>query len=292
MKKSCTSLVLGTIIIFLIPISSFCMGDNSFLKEISFKLEGGYQYMQIGDLNTYMSVYNDAWEDYCQDYDIYIFGGMKEFHHGSNLGGEVSFMLTSHLRGIIGIEYAHLKSDSSIEVPDQNITQIWTHKIESFPITLSVGYFFPLSKRSSFFLRAGIGYYFSRINEHYSSQKINVWDYSGEKNMHSSDFGVNGGFGFEYSMSKNIYLTLECLGTYAKINKFRGNCSGYGLEGYYYEDEGIFYYWEEIEQLSGYISLHIYLIKPEPAWYIRNIREFVLDLSGVSLILGLRVRLF
>ncbi len=292
MKKSCTALVLGTIIIFLFPISSSCMGDNNFLKGISFKLKGGYQYLHIGDLNTYMSIYNEAWEDYSEDYSIYIFGELEEFHYGSNLGGEVSFTLTSHLRGIIGIEYAHLKSESSVEVPDQNTTQIWNHKIESFPISLSVGYFFPLSKRSSFYLRAGIGYYFARIYRYCNSRKINVWDYSWEENMRSSDFGVFGGFGFEYSVSKNIYLTLECLGTYAKINKFRGNCSGNDPEGYYCEDEGIFYYWEELSGSTGYTAPHIYLGKPEPAWYRRNIREFVLDLSGISLILGLRVRLF
>jgi hypothetical protein len=292
MKKSYTALVLGTIIIFLFPISSSCMGDNNFLKGISFKLKGGYQYLHIGDLNTYMSIYNEAWEEYSEDYSVYILGKMQEFHHGSGIGGEVSFMLTSHLRGIIGIDYAYLKSESSIKVPDQKTTQIWKHKIESFPITFGIGYFFPLSKRSSFFLRAGIGYYFSRINEHYNSQKISVWDYSGEKKMHSSDFGVNGGFGFEYSISKNIYLTLECLGTYAKINKFRGKCSGNDQEGYYHEDKGIFYYWEELSEYSGYTAPHIYLGKPEPAWHRRNIREFVLDLSGVSLMLGLRVRLF
>ncbi len=291
MKKSCITLGLGIIIIFLFPTSSFCMGGNNFLKEISIKLKGGYQYLHIGDLNTYMSYLNKFYKNYSDDWRVYTINGLEEFHHGSNSGVEVSFTFTSHLRGIIGIEYTHLKSESSVKFPEQNTTQVWKHKIDSFPITFSIGYFFPLSKRSSFYLRAGIGYYFTRINKYYNSQKINAWDYYWEENMRSSDFGVNGGFGFEYSLSKNIYLSLECLGTYAKINKFKGNYSGIGPEGYYYEDEGIFYSWEELLQNWGYINPHITLGKPESAWYRRNIREFVLDLSGVSLILGLRVRL-
>ena len=141
-------------------------------------------------------------------------------------------------------------------------------------------------------MRAGIGYYFARIYRYGNSRKINAWDYSWEEKMHSSDFGVIGGVGFEYRLSKNIHLSLECLGTYAKINKFRGKCSGNDQEGYYHEDKGIFYYWEELSEYSGYTAPHIYLGKPEPAWYRRNIREFVLDLSGASVILGLRVKLF
>ena len=292
MKKSCTSLGMAIIIIFLFPINSFCLGGNNFLKGISFKLKGGYQYIQIGDFNTYMSLLKEYYENYSEDYSVYIINELEEFHHGSNLGGEISFMLSPCLRGIIGIEYTHLRSENSVEIPDSGSTQVFTHKFNSIPLTLSIRYLFPLSKRSHFYLKAGAGYYFAWINKNFSHHRSDLYEVFWVEKMHSSDFGVNGGFGFEYSLSKNIYFNLECLGTYARINGFKGHYSWDGPEGHYYEDKGIFYYWEELYGSTGYTVARIYLGKPESVWYRRNIREFVLDLSGVSLILGLRVRLF
>ncbi len=292
MKKSYILALLTVILVLSFPANSFCLEKHSFLKEISFKLKGGYQYIQIGDFNTYMSLLKEYYENYSEDYSVYIINELEEFHHGSNLGGEISFMLSPRLRGAIGIEYTHLGSENSVKIPDSGSTQIFTHKFNSIPLTLSIHYLFPLSKRSHFYLKAGTGYYFAWINKNFSHHRSDLYEVFWEEKMHSADFGVNGGFGFEYSISKNMYLTLECLGTYARINGFKGHYSWDGPEGRYYEDEGIFYYWEELSGSTGYTIARIYLGKPEPAWYRRNIREFVLDLSGVSLILGLRVRLF
>jgi hypothetical protein len=267
---------------------------KSFVQSLGFKLTGGYSCVNIGDLNTWI----DSWNYYKQAWASH-FGGsvletMKNIHNGYNIEGKIFFDLSHRWFLSFGGAYIYLKNNSespALDYRSRETFDILIHSVKVYPLKIGLYYSLPIIQKLSLSLNAGVGYYLARISNNYRYESYdNSWT-EWEKEMDSSNFGVFGGFGIEYEMTGFLSLVFEVCGQYAKISSFQGTRKYKNSSGYQYEQEGMFYIWEELQQL-GIGTVVIFPYKPESALYRRNIREFTLDLSGLSLMIGIKIRIF
>ena len=112
-----------------------------------------------------------------------------------------------------------------------------------------------------------------------------------QKDMSSSDFGFHGGMGFEWHIRKFLSLIFEATGQYITINSLEGTRKYKNSTGHQFEEKGLFYYWVEPAS-EGIGTYRILPEEPDPVWTRKDIREFRLDLSGISLMIGIKIRPF
>lgn len=266
----------------------------NFKKRLSFKLNSGYSYLNIGDVNTWIESQNNYYVTDALRRNASLPEQFETLHSGLSFGGEVLIDLTSKWAVAFGIEHIYMKNKSSltyISYYNDEYNYFLTNVIKTIPLKVGVYYSFPISHKIKFFLNGGVGYYFAQSSQDYHIQYDYYWA-AAKRDMSSSDFGFHGGIGFEYYIKKYLSLVFESRGIYARINKFKGTkkyTNSYGAE---LTQEGIFYCWEELDKIWGIGVSHILPEKPEPFWYRRDIREFTLDLSGVSLRIGIKIRIF
>lgn len=267
---------------------------QSIVQSLGFKLTGGYSFVNIGDLNTWI----DSWNYYEQAWESH-FGGsvlktMKNLHNGYNIEGKIFIDLSRRWTLSFGGGYIYLKKNSeslTLDYKSRETLDILTNFVKVYPLKIGWYYNLPIIQRLSLTLNAGVGYYLARISNHYRYDSYNNSWTEWKKEMDSSNFGVHGGVGIEYEITKFLSLVFEACSQYARINSFQGTREYKNSSGDQYEQEGMFYIWEELQQL-GIGTVVIFPYKPESTLYRRNIREFTLDLSGFSLMMGIKIRIF
>ncbi|MGB2765122.1 MAG: hypothetical protein WBC20_11995, partial [Candidatus Aminicenantaceae bacterium] len=179
-------------------------------------------------------------------------------------------------------------------------------KIETIPIKLGIYYTIPLGSRINIFLKSGLDYYFSKcfIYKYNLIRSLDwtvlipeFYEISNKYDMRGNGLGFNGGLGFEYKISNVLALVLEIQRRYAKIKNLKGKwiySNTFTLEQG--EDEGILYIGRKDMEDEGfsdifYPDLVVSPSKPSGA-KILNAKEATLDLSGFSLRVGIRIKLF
>ncbi|MDH5203883.1 MAG: outer membrane beta-barrel protein [Nitrospirota bacterium] len=285
-----------SILTFLVLSDEARAGERTpLLKRVSFRLSGGYSYMSLGDLNTYVS----SWNYYYEKYAVSRGGSVPEkyeyLHDGYNLEGEILINLSSRWAASFSLGHIDMENNTTLiyrAAANDETKHFLTHVVKVTPLTVGVYYSFPLLRKIKFFLHTGVGYYFAKLSQDYDFQRFDDYWAKWQKDMSSSDFGFQGGIGFEWDIKKYLSLVLGVYGQHAKIKPFEGTRKYENSLGYQSEQEGVFYCWEEYDPEVGISSLLILPEKPEPAWNIKDIREFILDLKGISLRLGIKIKLF
>ena len=269
-------------------------GRFNFKKRLSFKLYSGYNYLNMGDLNTWIESQNNYYATAALKWIASVPEQFETLHSGLSFGGELLIDLTSKWAVSFGIEHIYMKNKSGLTYIDyynDEFKHFLTSVIKTIPLKVGVYYSFPINPKIKFFLNTGVGYYFAQSSQDYHFQYDDYWA-AWQRDMSSSDLGFHGGIGFEYNIKKYLSLVFEGRGIYAKIDSFEGTIKTNNSTGAEYTQEGIFYYWEELDKSLGIGTSHIVPEKPEPIWYRRDIRKFTLDLSGVSLRVGIKIRIF
>ena len=266
---------------------------TSQFKGVSVKLSSGYSYSNVGDLNTWISSWN-----YYYDTNAAIDGYMvpekfKNLHHGYNFEGEIWINLTSRWATALGVGQITMKNKSTHiyrSPTNDDYKNLLTNSVKITPITIGIYYSIPLFSKIKLFLSTGVGYYFAKLSMFNDYQRPDDNWAKWQKNMSSSDFGFLGGMGLEWNIKNNLALIVEARGQYAKITPFEGTRKQESSNGYIMEDQGIFYTWNQWRKRASALSILPW--KPDPAWNIRDIREFMLNLRGISLRIGIRIGIF
>jgi hypothetical protein len=172
------------------------------------------------------------------------------------------------------------------------------------PIRLSAYYSVPLKSNLSLIIGAGVGTYSGRMSESIDYELADssgtVWYRSNWSAARKSTIGIHGTLGAEYGISSRVALIANLSYRHAKIAGFSAEMSAESNLWTWdrnYDPQGVLWAWswgEDGPMGIGYQELIVWSGTP-PNHGPRGggpIRPGVLDLSGFSMSLGLKIAVF
>jgi opacity protein-like surface antigen len=208
-------------------------------------------------------------------------GGYRAVHIGYEFGG-----------GYMQISRA---SDMGFRLTVPSLNEGWAHAepmLSAVPIRAGVYLTIPLCKRFNFLADGGLSYYFrARYSDEWISENYPGPDYiltTTRAEKKKIPIGFQGGIGLEYELLHNFSLYLEARGRYARFSGLEGTSV---LESSYatpFSEQGILYY-ESVPMLPN--SPRLIMVQSDPPDGGREPLQAVVDFSGVSLQVGIRIRI-
>ena len=267
--------------------------------KFSLRVQGGWAYLSAGDINPGTQACFDWYET---GWDV-SGGGYRAVHKGFELGGDIIFELTPRLGIGIGGGYLRISRVSRVFLNDPDPDVIGAHadfvaepRLSAIPVRLGLYLTVPLSRKFNFHADVGASYYFGA---HYSDEwRMSNWAFEIETGYinvttraekKKTPIGFQGGIGLEYELLHKLFVYLDARGRYAK---FRGLQGSSVLESDYvspFSEQGILYY-ESVPMLTDAPRLIMVQSSP-PDGPDGDPRQAVVDFSGVSLQVGIRIRL-
>jgi hypothetical protein len=253
--------------------------------KLSLKFNGGGMYLLGGDFNKSC--------DGLRDYEKSILGStekfvdnLKKLGMGFQFDAEVLYELNPSLAVGVEIGYLTASVQSGFERPAVSFKQTLTPTLSAVPITLNAHYFLPFGPKMMLDIVAGAGVFLSHLNYEYAIESTN-YPYSGTWKPESKiAFGAKAGVGLEYSLSNNIALAVDIGARFAEITGFTGPWSG-TYAGTDKSGTGTLYYYNYD---GKYPLVGIYETLSSGGHY-QEVREAKFSLSGLSALIGIRVKL-
>ena len=264
--------------------------------KFSLRLQGGRTYISGGDVHhgTKALFYPGPGE-------VLQVGEYRGVHWGYEFGGDIIFELTPRLGIGVGVGYMLSSHTSEVESLDlesgADIVVRAEPKLSAVPIRLGLYLTVPISRKFNLYADAGASYYFrARYSDEwgwgwldYLGTQIGYIQVTTRAERKKVPLGFQGGIGFEYKLSHNLYLCLDARGRYARFRGWKGSSV---LESDYempFSEQGTLYY-ESVPMLTGSPRLLMVQSAP-PDGPDGEPRQAVIDFSGVSLQVGIRIRL-
>jgi opacity protein-like surface antigen len=253
--------------------------------KLSLKFNGGGTYLLGGDYNKAM----DGWRDYEKSVlgpTETLVDNMKKIGLGVQFGGELLYELSPRLAAGIEVGFLSASVESSFSRDWHNYKMTLKPALSAVPLTLNVHYFLPLGAGLKLQAMAGAGAYFFSLNYEYDIEDISS-PYSGTwKPKSKTVFGAKAGVGLELDLSANMALTFDVVGRLAEVDDLTGDWSGiyYGSPRngtgtiYYYELDGTYPVLGIFETLTT-------------GGHNQNVRKAKFSLSGVSALIGFKIKL-
>lgn len=292
--------------------NSFPGERENFKPRLSLKLTGGPSYVTFGDINLSLgSVNNNEVFEYWREHDPdCVDGKIKKLNNWINdWEAELRIDITPKIGiGIATSGPIHKKNESSLtytykgSAGDQITAFTFRPEVKvSMPVKLNIYYAVPFNPKARIIFNAGIAYYSAKASEYRKLEEIypsgnSEWIKRNWDTNPKYFFGFHLGYGMEYSLSRNLAFVVEAQGRYVRINDFKGNMQlEHIYAGIYYEGIGTLYYinfWDAGIG-AGYTDVEVLEVSPDDIYLFKYpIRKAVLDLSGLSLRIGIRIKLF
>ena len=212
----------------------------------------------------------------------------KSFRSGFEAGGDIIYHVSPRLGVGLGMDYIHAIAESLFVFQGHDIIalKLWsTPWINAFSIKLGLFYSLPVSPWLAVCLNGGPALFLVKYNYNRNVVIPGVADdFYQQARAHS--IGFRGGLGLEIHLNQRAAVLLEAQGRYARITDFEGS------EKLSHEVSG----WPTIREVQGslyYVEGEKYAelaILPDGVANGHNGRKAVLDLTGISLLAGLRFR--
>jgi len=284
------------------------MEEPPFRPKLSVKLTGGWSSIPIGDMNTILASFNSmaGFAEFREYYPSLISGEIRTLNTKiPDWCLEFRLDISPKIGVAIGTSLPYQKSNEG--TIDWTIPEGQRHlftlrpKIKVAPPVLCSVYFGLLtSSRLNVQFNVGWGIYTAKISEYYrleifppgyeSDWSVRYWE-----SRYCSSVGVHAGFELDYHLTKAWSLVLETQMRYARISDFSGNLYREGkIYGITYRESGSIYYYTRLEFYTGDRYADMEVMEP-PGTGIempRDIRKAALDLSGLSLRIGIKFGLF
>jgi opacity protein-like surface antigen len=308
-SKSGIVWILTIISLFLLNGITVSM-EGKIRPRFSIKVTHGANYSFWGDINRYLESVNnnEVFEFWRKNAPERVVGEINTLNNWTD-SWEAELRIDLSPKIAVGIATSgaiRRKNESSliytyIGAPGSQVTAL-TYKPEvkaQMPIRLGIYYTLPYGRKASFFFNAAIGYYSGKISDYL---KYEVTDPSGgygwttryNETERKSSLGFHSGFGVEYSLMRNLALVVETQGRYVKIKGFKARARydyAYSMPS---EVAGTLYYFTKWVLGIGvrYADLVVWEKPPDITIYSpADIRKAILDLSGFSLRVGIRIKL-
>ncbi len=245
---------------------------------------GGGSFISGGDLNDGSQGIADYHSEILA---VQPQGEAKPAHLSYILGGEFTLALSSHFSLGIGADYFLGERESLVEFPDDPSSETLTihPKMQAVPLRLAISYY-PVR---NLYAKIGIEYYFAKCAYYYRFQRVGSWEeWRGEAK--AQDFGVLAGLGFDFELTSSFNFIIEATIRYARISGFKGRDRSKNSTGTYHIEEGTLYFYRVAT--GGEDSYPLLFIRESPPTEanVFNPREAVLNLSGLSLKTGFKIK--
>jgi hypothetical protein len=271
--------------------------------RFSLKLTGGARYVFVGDLNRHLDSFNSLpsaggeisrIDNWSSDWEVEV---RLDLSSKVGLGLACSGFFNKSNQSslfVFGAEY------SIPEVVLRDTQYTFRPEVKSaMPLGLNLYYSVRRSAELHLFVSLGAGWYTGKMTENLASYHFHtdgatyfiVRHWSADNNL---SLGVQGGLGLEYGIRDGLALVAELQGRYARIGSLKGTRTDMSNWSFREENGTLFYYRTTMGELGPwYTELAVSKSPPEVGFVpFKDTREAVLDLSGYSLRVGLRVALF
>lgn len=252
----------------------------------SFTISAGGNYAVGGDLNKgaqgladYLGAQLPA------DADAVI----TPAHFSFIFGGEAAIPISSWLQIAVGADYYSSSKNSLIGYVLDAAAPTFAAKprFQAIPISFAL----KIYPSESFYLKLGIAFFIANCGYYYRYENDLYWkEWKGDANV--AALGFCGGLGYDWAVSGNISLIFEALGLYAPLTGFRGTgtVQDSTMQDPLSEDGKLYAYDALVKAKSTFPLLLIRGQRPTDA-YVGNVREATIDFSGMSLRLGVKIKL-
>ncbi len=257
---------------------------------LSVRLGGGFLFFGSGDIEPGVSGMFDETEDLIRSLEAVVEESNKvPFKTGYDIWGDVIYHLNSRIG--VGLRFDYFKASSkstlrfTMEDPFEPYT-IWSMPdFSAISISPSFYYSYPLNRLLTFVVNGGPTLYF--VDYEYGKKFIiPLIEEDIYQKVKANRLGFQGGIGLEFRLNPRVVVFVETQGRYARISNLEGEetffRSWFG-QIWSLRKNGSLYY-EEGDQYPGLVVLSDESAAGE------DVRKAVLDFSGVSLALGLRIR--
>lgn len=279
---------------------------QNFIKGFSLKLTGGYGTMATGDYNTIGKDFEQNFNDYRSIYEMWYGTSVSRIEEFKkiNMGVEFEGELTMDLGGTfrIGIGVGYIKRSKENEY-GLSITGLGNESvfmdpiITVVPVKLSLYFFPPVASSLNIYLCGGLGYYTGKIKNTFRRSYIRYdeglgvfyqyWENS-ESELKDNALGFHGGAGLEFKLMPKIIFFMEGMARYCKLKDWKGDGNFSDSDGWTYSISGTMWYFE-VKDNNWYSMFELY--ESIPTWYdMRNGRKFEVNLAGISLRTGIRIK--
>jgi hypothetical protein len=288
MNKFNLGTVISAIALILLPGLVFADG------KISVRLQGGWSYVLGGDANlgtkAFFDYYGAGWDTQT--------GRYRAVHNGYEVGGDIIFELSPRLGIGIGGGYVRTSRHSRIGLhaagPSLGSGSVYARpRLSAIPIRASAYLTVPWKEKFHFLVNAGLSYYFrSRYSDESEATYFPGPSYlfiTTRAEYKRAPIGFQGGISLEYEMGRNFIPYLEARVRYARFRGWEGTSvleSDYEIS---LSEQGILYY-EVVPKLTNAPRLLLVQSLP-PDGPGGEPRQAAIDISGISLQFGIRIRL-
>lgn len=286
--------------------------EGRYKPGFSIKLTYGTNRYSWGDINKCLESFNNnELFEYMRSYFPELISGkiIKLDNFASDWEAELRIDIIRRFALSLAISETIIrKNESSLTYIDRHLIgdqiSAWTYRPEvkvSTPVKLGIYYTLPVISKININFNAGIGYYSAKVSEY---MRYEITFVSGETDWTVFDWetnarrlcGFHGGIGLEFSLIKNFALVVEVQRRYVKLKDLKGIWQAEGKHsGGIHEKKGTLYYYNMWDFGIGtrYDNLKVWETPPDfSIWDMRDIRKAVLDLTGYSFRVGIRIRLF
>jgi len=277
-----------------------------FKRRFSLKLAAGFASAgSMGDVNDALESFNnnEIFDSLRKANSDRLIGQIETLGNKAfDCEAELRFDLTPRIGFGVGVAapfHAHNESTVTYKYSESN-TLAWTLKPEVktfFSIRLSAYYTLSFIPKLSISVGGGVGIYPSKIaqirilNSYYPDRQYTYTIDQEAKRIIA--LGYHGTVALEYALSHRFSIIAEFQTRHVRISSLKGNEKGPDVWGGQYDVNGTLYYYSTRSTVihASYALLRIFEepVPDEPT--LVGLREAVLDLSGFSLRMGLRIKL-
>jgi opacity protein-like surface antigen len=291
MKKGCVALVF-----FTIWCMSLTVPADASIKGFNLKFAGGYGKLSAGDLNTFYSDTVPYYDVLLASFGFVRQGDYQELRNAWSLAWEFSVDITENFSVGFGFDYCQADNPSSFswtDPADNDLTVDVKPSLNVVPAKLNLYFAFPVAAKMKTYLSAGFGRYrIKGIFEYLETSQIPGQEgtFRSDITFEGSCLGGHGGLGVEYALSSNLSVVWEGRYRYAKLGNIDGRMRVRDYQNRTTTVEGRIWYFEYLdENTDQYLSGLWFGEKPQNG-EIREVHELELDLSGFSLMIGIKIR--
>ena len=250
--------------------------------------------MATGDYNTVGKSQEQGFDDWTALLGVTRTGEFKKLNMGLEFEGELIMDLGGTFGIGVGVGYIRRSNESEIGFPDPvlgSISYFFEPKITVIPLNLSLYFFPPIAGSMNIYLYGGFGYYMgkTKLNTRLTRADGYFENYEGE--IRDKGLGFHAGAGLEFNIAPKIAIFIEGKGRYCKLKSWQGDSTLTDSDGWTESESGTMWYYEVQSLDTGKWYSQIALQEDKPSRVdIRDIREFKVNLTGISLRTGIRIK--
>ncbi len=271
---------------------------QDFIKGFSLKFTGGYGTMATGDYNTMGKSQEQYFDDYSALLGVTRTGEFKKLNMGLEFEGELIMDLGGTFGIGFGVGYIRRSNESELDLSLTGVGSLSYSNapiITVTPVNLSLYFFPPIAPSMNIYLYGGLGYYIGKVTStlRADTQLVGFPSYWAETETEVKDkgLGFHAGAGLEFNIAPKIAIFIEGKGRYCKLKSWEGDETTVDSDGWTESSSGTTWYYEAQDYDTGNWYSMIALQEDKPSGFgIRDIREFKVNLTGISLRAGIRIK--